>query len=585
MSAGAAPAWAWAARHPGEDPLTHGEVIDGLARFAEAVSVLRESESRLRAMFDFSPVGAALLDADGRMVEVNITLCRLLGRAREELVGQHLADHADPEDRDAFLAGREERRLLHADGQEVWVLASAVELPDAGEGSRLVCVEDLTHRRHTERMLLHAALHDSLTNLPNRRLLRDRLDTALARSARSGSTVAVLFVDLDDFKAINDELGHDAGDEMLVAVARNIGSVLRTCDTVARLGGDEFVVVCEDVTADGDVARLARRILGAIRRPVQLRGRRLEVTASIGVAVPVSGAESPDELLRLADLAMYRAKRLGDTDYVLAGEQLASQASQGSELVGELRHAIQTDELALHYQPVVRFDGTLIGLEALLRWPHPRLGMLLPRDFLATAEAADLTRPLSDWVLRTAIVDAVSWHDPSLRVSVNMWAAEVARPGFAENVAGLLTWAGLQARSLYLELREDELADAGPGLADELDRLRDLGVGLAIDDFGTGPSSLADLKRLPADTVKIDRTFVARVCDDPADAAIVEAIATTARATGRHALASGVETHEQLTRVRELGCECVQGFLTWPPSPLVDLREVILRRRVQLAQP
>lgn len=560
-------------------------MVDGLAGLAEAVRSLRENEARLRTIFEHGPIGSALLDLDGRVVDVNAALCRLLGRAREELVGSELAQLGHPDDRGPFLPGRTERRLVRPDGETVWAMASVVDLAEAGEGSRLVCVDDLTARRNAERLLLHAALHDSLTNLPNRRLLRDRLDTALARSRRSGETVAVLFVDLDDFKQINDELGHDAGDEMLVAVARNISSVLRSCDTVARLGGDEFVVICEDVTAEGEISRLAGRVLAAIRRPVRLRGSQVSVTASIGVAVSGAPTESPDELIRLADVAMYRAKRRGDADYVIAGEERATRAAQSAELVAELRHAIQADQLQLHYQPVVRFDGTVIGLEALLRWPHPRHDLLLPRDFLPIAEQAGLATSLSDWVLRTAIADAASWHDPSLRVSVNMWAQEVARPGFADKVAALLTWAGLQARSLYLEIHEGDLADGGRALADELARLRELGVGLAIDEFGSGESSISDLKRLPADTVKIDRAFVARICDDPADAAIVEAIATTARATGRHALASGVETLDQLERLRELGCECVQGYLTGRPRPLTDLREVILRRKVRIGQP
>ena len=271
------------------------------------------------------------------------------------------------------------------------------------------------------------------------------------------------------------------------------------------------------------------------------------MSASIGVAVAGPRGETGEELMRLADLAMLRAKRapggaVRRRRRLDRRDQLNGDPREGRGMAAELRHAIQADLLQLHYQPVVRVDGHLMGLEALLRWPHPRLGMLMPQDFLPRVAGTELARSLSDWVLRAAVRDAAGWHDPSLRVSVNMWADEVARPGFADTVATLLTWAGLQARGLYLEMHEQDLPEAGPGLADQLDRLRRLGVGLAIDDFGSGGTSLAGLRRLPVDTLKVDRTFVAGCVDDPEDGAVVAAIATAAKAAGRHPLASGVET-------------------------------------------
>jgi diguanylate cyclase (GGDEF)-like protein len=461
-----------------------------------------------------------------------------------------------------------------------------VPLPEAGDGAALVSLDDATSRRNTERMLLHAALHDSLTNLPNRRLLRDRLDTALTRGHRTGAQVAVLFVDLDRFKEVNDTYGHDAGDDVLVSVASGILAALRSGDTVSRLGGDEFVVVCEDLAGADDLARLVERVLEGIRRPVQLRDGAVSVSASIGVAVAGERMETGEELLRLADLAMLRAKRHPERAYVVADEsvadELAGDPREGRGLTAELRHAIQADLLQLHYQPVVRVDGHVIGLEALLRWPHPRRGMLLPEDFLPRVAGTDLAQSLSDWVLRAAVRDAAAWHDPRLRVSVNMWAEEVSRPGFAENVAALLTWAGLQARGLYLELHEQDLPEAGPGLADQLDRLRRLGVGLVIDDFGSGATSFAGLRRLPVDILKVDRSFVAGCVDDPEDGAVVAAVATAARAAGRHPLASGVETVEQLRVLRGLGYESVQGYLSGAPAPLIDLRDLIATRHVTL---
>jgi diguanylate cyclase (GGDEF)-like protein/PAS domain S-box-containing protein len=539
-------------------------------------------------VFDRSPVGMAVLDAGGIVLRANPALGALLGRDLESLVGTALHDLAAADDVGRFVVGTGERRLRHGRGHHIWAVVSTVALGGPGPATLLVCLDDATGRRNTERMLLHAALHDSLTNLPNRRLLRDRLDTALARAHRSPSTVAVLFIDLDHFKQVNDSFGHDAGDEVLISVAKRIHSALRSSDTVARLGGDEFVVVCEDVTDQSDVTLLAERIMAYVARPIDVRDTTVSVHASIGIALAGPRAESSEELIRLADVAMFQAKRRPDITYLMADEavlaQLADDEAQGSRLLVDLRHAIQANTLQLHYQPVVRVDGYLVGLEALVRWPHPRLGMLLPQDFLHRVEGSDLTRPLSDWTLRAAISDAASWHDPRLRVSVNMWASEVARPGFADTVAMLLTWAGLQPGSLYLELHEHDLPDAGPGLAEELARLRRLGVGLAIDDFGTGTTSIAGLRRLPVDSLKVDRSFIAGCVDNPEDSAVVAAVATAAKAAGRHPLAAGVESLDQLRLLRDLGYESVQGYLTGAPAPLVDLRDVIRDRRVVLPQ-
>ncbi len=536
--------------------------------------------------FERSPVAMAVVDGSGTVLEVNATLARYLGHAVADLVGSPLHEHLAAEDVGRLRLGTSERRLRHARGHDLWAVVSAVPLPEAGVGAALVCLDDATSRRNTERMLLHAALHDSLTNLPNRRLLRDRLETALTRAQRASARVAVLFVDLDKFKEVNDTFGHDVGDEVLISVASGILGALRSNDTVARLGGDEFVVVAEDLSSDDDLVALVERLREGIGRPVAVRGHEVRVRASIGVAMVGPDAATGEELMRLADLAMLRAKRHPELSFVIAddtvADDVASDVRQGRGLVAELRHAIQADLLQLHYQPVVSVDGRLIGLEALLRWPHPRLGLLMPADFLPRVAGTQLAQSLSDWVLRAAVRDAASWHDPSVRVSVNMWADEVSRPGFADTVALLLTWAGLQARGLYLEMHEQDLPEAGPALADELDQLRRLGVGLAIDDFGSGGTSLAGLRRLPVDTLKVDRQFVAGCVDDPEDGAVVAAVATAARAAGRHPLASGVETAEQLRVLRDLGYESVQGYLTGAPQPLIDLREVLTHRRVDL---
>jgi diguanylate cyclase (GGDEF)-like protein/PAS domain S-box-containing protein len=560
-------------------------VIDIRAPLGEYAAAVSAAGPDYRDVFLQSPVAMAVLDHAGRIVELNPAAGRLLGSEPGELRGRPLHELAAPDDAGRLRLGTTERRLRHARGHDLWVVASAVELP-GGVRQTLVCLDDATARRNTERLLLHAALHDSLTNLPNRRLLRDRLDTALARAERTERTVAVLFLDLDGFKDVNDTYGHDAGDEVLVGVAAAIHGALRSCDTVARLGGDEFVVVCEDVDEDHDVTRLAQRLVDEIERPITVQGHALRVRTSIGIAVAGSPAGSGDELLRAADLAMLRAKQLPGTAYVFFDEDADRPATSGERLGGdllaELRHAIQADLLALYYQPVVHVQGGLLGLEALVRWPHPDLGLLLPEDFLPRVIGSELARPLTDWVLRAAVRDAASWRNPRVRVSVNVWAGEAARPGFSDTVALLLDWAGLAPRGLYLEIREQDLPDGGPGLPDELDRLRRLGVGLAVDDFGSGGTSLAGLRHLPVDTLKVDRSFVAGMLRDRDDEALLAAVATAARAAGQHALATGVETVEQLAAVRALGYESVQGYLAGPPQPLVDLRDTIRRRVVDL---
>jgi diguanylate cyclase (GGDEF)-like protein/PAS domain S-box-containing protein len=527
----------------------------------------------------------AVVDGTGRVLDANPALAAYLGHHAAGLVGSDLHDHLADDDPGRLALGVADRRLRHALGHDVWAAVTVVPLPEAAPDALLVCVDDATGRRNTERMLLHAALHDSLTNLPNRRLLRDRLDTALTRAQRTAARVAVLFIDLDRFKEVNDSLGHDAGDTVLVSVANGLMGALRAGDTVSRLGGDEFVVVCDDVATDPDLSALVDRLRLGIGRPVRVRDRTIAMGASVGVALAGPGAATSDELLRLADLAMLSAKRRPDLPYVVAGPDPADPLGDhphAPDLMTQLRTAIQSDLLSLHYQPVVRPDGHLLGLEALLRWRHPRRGLLLPEDLLPRVAGTDLATSLSDWVLRAAVSAAATWGDPRLRVSVNVSAVELARPGFADNVAALLAWAGLAPRGLYIEMAERDLPEAGPGLAGQMEALRRMGVGVAIDGFGSGGTPLSGLRLLPVDTVKVGRDVVAGCVDDPEDGAVVAAVATAARATGRHALASGVETPAQLDLLRDLGYESVQGYLIGAPAPLIDLREVILNRRVEL---
>ncbi len=552
-------------------------------------------DPRYRALFERSPVAMALFDDDGRFFEVNDAACDLLRRTREELLHLTWDDVVHPEERALSRAARlrvvaaesathrAERRVPLPDGTELRLRLTTVRMVD-GEGRPgcLTSFEDVTASREVEAQLLHAALHDSLTGLPNRRLLLDRLGQALARSKRDGRDVAVLFLDLDHVKRINDSLGHDAGDALLAAVAHNLAEAVRDTDSVARLGGDEFVVVCEEVHGDEEVDILAGRILEAISTPVEISGHRVVVTASLGVVTPESASVEPRDLLRHADAAMYHAKRSGRSRWSRGGVD-DDEAERGTQLSveSELRHALLAGELALHYQPLIRHDGLLLGFEALVRWNHPTRGILAPDAFLGVADEGALVRDLTTWVVRRAVQDAVTWDNQAVTVSVNVPADELRRAEFADLLINLLSVVGLPATSVKLEVLETQLADSAPVL-EAIERLVDAGVSFVVDDFGTGYSTLSYLKRLPVSGVKVDRSFVGSICDDPADLSIVRAVVEACRATGRQCVAEGVETSGQLRLLRALGVDALQGDLLGAAAPIETFAALLAAGRLDL---
>jgi diguanylate cyclase (GGDEF)-like protein len=426
----------------------------------------------------------------------------------------------------------------------------------------------------------YRALHDPLTGLPNRVLLYDRIAHALARASREPVVPAVLFIDLDRFKVVNDSLGHRAGDRLLVAVTERLQRALRAGDTLARLGGDEFVVLCDDLAEAGQALALAERISNELKAPFQLDEDEVVITASIGMAYAHEGHETPEILLQDADSAMYRAKEQGGARYEVIDEQVRMQAQQGLRRENDLRRAIERDELLLVYQPIVSAtDGTLEGVEALLRWQHPRRGLLLPDNFLPLAEETGLIVPIGAWVLTHACQALQRWRHrtgaETLRLSVNMSAVELARPDFVVSVAATLHDTGTDAAQVCLEVTENVLVQEGPEVIRTLDELKELGVGLAIDDFGTGYCSLTYLKRVPADTVKVDRTFVAGLGSDQQDTAIVTAVVRLAHSLGMAVVAEGVETPTQLERIRELGCDLVQGYHLFRPLEGADFAALV----------
>jgi diguanylate cyclase (GGDEF)-like protein/PAS domain S-box-containing protein len=559
-----------------------------------SVAPLQPEKQHFIDLLQSFPAGVCLLDDDGRFVEVNEAFAELLGYPQEELLQStyrrlvHPDEvEAEAEARHRVLVGelplvRAEHRLVRRDGAVVWALITTRRFEEDGLAYTLSAIEDITARKLAEDQLVVLALHDSLTGLPNRRLLLDRLERALARSRRNGRDIAVLFLDVDHLKRVNDELGHEAGDELLGTVAKNLLSVVRDSDTVARLGGDEFVVVCEQVGTPEELEGLANRMLEAIHIPITFPGGTVAVSASIGIVTPNAPSDRPQDLLRAADAAMYRAKRGGRGRYVI-DVRPDSAGQRRLTLEGEISRALARDEFVLHYQPIVGLDGTIDSVEALLRWRHPLRGLLAPSEFLAVVSDSSLAEPVTRWVLRRAATDATTWGPDGVPVSVNIAVERLRSPDFAASVVEILDEVGLPPKSLRLELLEDQLAETEP-LVHVISELAELGIGFCVDDFGTGYSSLAYLKKLPISVVKIDRSLVATLTEDPANSSLIKSVIDACASTGRLTVAEGVETLEQLRLLRSLGCDAIQGALTAMPAPLELLRGFLAAGRIDLDQ-
>jgi diguanylate cyclase (GGDEF)-like protein len=424
------------------------------------------------------------------------------------------------------------------------------------------------------------AFHDALTGLPNRQLFSDRVNHSLARSRRHGSVLAVLFLDLDNFKVVNDSLGHDIGDQMLVAVAGRLLRCLREEDTAARLGGDEFAILLEDITDMDDASDVAARILTALSDPFVLNGQEVFAAASIGIAISDNTYRSVDELLRDADVAMYGAKRAGRARFAHYEPSMGENALQRLELEIDLRYAIERDELVLHYQPVLNIsidpEGELTGFEALMRWEHPTRGLVAPGDFIPIAEETGLIVELGRWAVERACVQMIEWERtypdaPWFAISVNISGRQFSDASFVGDVASILAATGVDPFRLIIEITESQMMDDVPSSIRTLRGLRELGVQLAVDDFGTGYSSLSSLRHLPVNHLKIDRSFIETVGTDSDDSIIISGIIGLTHGLGLSAVAEGIETAEQLAKVRDLGCNYAQGFYFSRPLPPGDL--------------
>ncbi|HWH46085.1 MAG TPA: EAL domain-containing protein [Thermoleophilaceae bacterium] len=566
-------------------PIKDGLAISGfscavrdISQRKQAEEELRETEEGFRLLVEgVKDYAIFILDPDGRVASWNTGAERMKGWTAKEIIGQpHARFYAPQEAAGARPAadlaaalenGRHESEgwRLRRDGSLFW---ASVALAPLYDGERLrgfsSVTRDMTERKRYEAELAHRALHDPLTGLPNRELLLDRATQALARAARDGNCVAMLFIDLDRFKLINDSLGHAAGDEALLQVADRLGESVRAGDTVARFGGDEFVVLC-DAIADADEARtIAERALAAIGTPMRVGGSELDVRASIGVVTSVDG--EADALLRAADAAMYAAKNRGGTRISMFDPgTMRNRAAERLRGERDLRRALARAEIHVAYQPQIRIsDGTLAGVEALARWRHPERGAIPPSEFIPLAEETGLIGEVGELVLREACREARRWE--TLKVSVNFSPAQLLSHDPVAVVGSALEESGADPSRVCLEITEGVLMADAPASTAALAGLRDLGVALAIDDFGTGWSSLSYLRRFPVSQLKIDASFVQGLGAQGSDDAIVAAMVGMADALGLDVVAEGVETDTQLAALRETGCDVVQGYLVGRPG-------------------
>ena len=563
-----------------------GVVRTAFQALQETHRTRRQTEERFRSLVLNTSDVITILAIDGAIDFFSPSATRIWGHSAETLKNAGLFDFIHPDDGDVArgllaqalsrprLSMSAEIRLRLAD--DTWCYFEVVAtnlLRDPRVSGIVTTFRDITERKDFEQALRYQAFHDALTDLPNRTLFVDRVERALARARVTGVSASVMFVDLDNFKVINDSLGHAVGDRLLVTLTERIKSCLRHEDTLARLSGDEFAILIEDVRVHDDARRLAERVQEQLQVPFILDRR--EVFASVSIGIAICGPEhvEPDDLLRDADLAMYRAKANGKARCELFDSTMNEQANERLALETAMRRAIERDELRVFYQPIVRLeDASVVGFEALVRWEHPELGLISPADFIPLAEETGMIVPIGAWVLEEACRQVKQWQDErcgdrALLLSVNVSARQFQSPDLVETVAEVLDRTGFDPTHLKLELTESLMMQDVERTIQRLHDLKRLEIQLVVDDFGTGYSSLAYLRRFPISVLKVDKSFVQRLGVDPQDDAIARSIVTLASDLGMQVVAEGIETAEQLRLLRSLACDLGQGYYFSRPVP------------------
>jgi diguanylate cyclase (GGDEF)-like protein/PAS domain S-box-containing protein len=583
--------------------------FSGDAGSAAAASESREKvneSDRFRSAFDYAAIGMAMVSTEGRWLQVNRSMCQILGYTEKELLLTDFLSVTHPDDLPTALSNigqllkgkvqvsQMEKRYIHKSGHEVWVHWSVSLVRDQYSKSvhLIFQIQDITDRKLAEQQLHHDAFHDALTGLPNRALFMDHLKLAIARSRRNtGTRFAVLYLDLDRFKVINDSLGHTIGDQLLVGIADRLKLNLRPGDTVARLGGDEFTVLVEDITDETESVQVAERIQKELSVPFLLSGREVFTTVSMGIAPSATGYERAEDILRDADTAMYRAKSSGKARYEIFDKAMHARAINLLQMETDMRRALEREEFLLHYQPIVSLENfRLRGFEALVRWQHPERGFISPMDFIPVAEDTGMIIQLGEWVMREACRQMQRWQkmfpvDPPLFISVNLSSKQFSQNTLISTFAMILQETGVKPQTVKLEITESVVMENIDTATEMLRQLRALGVQLAIDDFGTGYSSLSYLHRFPIDTLKIDRSFVTRMSENNENTEIVRTIVVLAQNLGMDVIAEGVETNEQLVLLQKLGCENGQGYFFSKPANSDGAEKIILETYGALTSP
>ncbi|HEV7892890.1 MAG TPA: EAL domain-containing protein [Pyrinomonadaceae bacterium] len=555
------------------------------------------------AAFNYTAIGMAVLSDKGKLLWVNQSLCLFLGYRETDLIGTSLNSITRQEDlviADAALKSMLEQqkdllqlevRHQRRDGEQVWALWNVARYrePSDEQVYLLLQLQDITERRQSEEKLRHDAFHDPLTGLPNRALFADHVKLTIARAKRAPHRYfAILFCDLDRFKVINDSLGHMVGDQLLAEVARRLEKCLREGDTVARVGGDEFTILLEDLDSEAEAEEVANRIQEEVTAPILLDGREVYTTMSIGLVTGNGDSRDPEDLLRDADTAMYHAKSLGKARHVIFDQTMHASAINLLQIETDLRKALDKGQFFLQYQPVVSLDDFRVcGFEALIRWHHPERGLISPLDFIPIAEETGQIIAIGEWALNEACRQMHRWEiaypvAAPLFISVNLSCKQFNHPLLIEQVAEVIKRTRISPRRLKLEITESAVMDNIDSATSMLRQLRDIGVQLAIDDFGTGYSSLSYLHKFPIDTLKIDRSFVTRMAENPENIEIVRTIILLAQVLGMDVIAEGVETKEQLKILRDLKCEYGQGYYFSRPATAPDVEKIIIETDVNL---
>jgi diguanylate cyclase (GGDEF)-like protein/PAS domain S-box-containing protein len=551
----------------------------------------RASEARFRCVVDSNLIGIVFLNLSGVILEANDAFLKLVGYTREELERGDLSWHAitPKEDRlqeaealKALKSAPVEKEYVRKDGSRVPVLFRAAPIP--GSAEELACfLLDLSGQKQTQEKVDYIAYHDALTSLPNQTLFKDRLEQALVLTRPHGQLLAVMLVNLDRFKVINETLGYPTGDRVLQEVALRLTNCVREGDTVARFGSDEFALLLTQVNRSEDAANVAQSIKEALDLPFNFLNQELFTTGSIGISLhPYDGKDSLT-LLKSAGTALCRAKEQNGNNYQFYTAGQTTKALKRLVLENNLRCGLEREEFVVHYQPQVNVaTAQLVGMEALVRWQHPGLGLLYPGEFIALAEESGLIVSIGEWVMRTACKQSKSWQDAGfdpLRIGVNLSARHFQQPQFVDTVGQILGDTGLDPHCLELELTERSIMKEPEQVIGKLHELKQMGLHISIDDFGTGYSSLNYLKRFPIDTLKIDQSFVQEISTDTEGAAIVTAIITLGHALRLNVIAEGVETEEQLEYLRSLNCDEVQGFLFSKPLTADDFTQLLMEKR------